>query len=83
MRIGLWQSLPGNQVHDGCSSWWQFQSFKQEVTSLKRFIKAFYTTGKVPHQTYFDYSSLKVCIIEEGVEGVLVFTNNKKQITLL
>lgn len=26
MRVGLWKSLSGNQVHDGCSAWWQLQS---------------------------------------------------------
>lgn len=31
VRVGLWKSLPGNQVHDGCSSRWQFQSSQGNV----------------------------------------------------
>lgn len=31
MRVGLWKSLSGNQVHDGCSARWQLQSSQGNV----------------------------------------------------
>lgn len=31
MRVGLWESLSGDQVHDGGSAWWQLQGSQGNV----------------------------------------------------